>query len=133
MTKHRNTTIHRGDIYLADLAPVMGSEQGGIRPVLIIQNDIGNQHSPTVIAAVITGQIKHRHLPTHVLLEAPGYGLLKKSMVMLEQLRTLDKGRLHFQVGRITADRMDEVDAALRISIGLDAAYQQHEEQKNLQ
>ena len=133
MVNHRNTTIHRGDIYLADLAPVMGSEQGGIRPVLIIQNDIGNQHSPTVIAAVITGQIKHRHLPTHVLLEAPGYGLLKKSMIMLEQLRTLDKGRLHFQVGRITADRMDEVDAALRISIGLDAAYQQHEEQKNLQ
>ncbi len=84
MINRRSTTIHRGDIYLADLAPVVGSEQGGIRPVLIIQNDIGNQHSPTVIAAVITGQIKHRYLPTHVLLEAPGCGLLKKSMVMLE-------------------------------------------------
>ena len=119
MVNHRNTTIHRGDIYLADLAPVVGSEQGGIRPVLIIQNNIGNQHSPTVIAAVITGQIKHRYLPTHVLLEAPGCGLLKKSMVMLEQLRTLDKGRLHFQVGRIGADKMNEVDTALGISVGL--------------
>ena len=119
MVNHRNTTIHRGDIYLADLAPVVGSEQGGIRPVLIVQNDIGNQHSPTVIAAVITGQIKHRYLPTHVLLEAPGCGLLKKSMVMLEQLRTLDKGRLHFQVGRIGADKMNEVDTALGISVGL--------------
>ena len=119
MVNHRNTTIHRGDIYLADLAPVVGSEQGGIRPVLIIQNDIGNQHSPTVIAAVITGQIKHRHLPTHVLLETPGCGLLKKSMVMLEQLRTLDKSRLHFQVGCIGADKMNEVDTALEISVGL--------------
>ena len=111
--------IRRGDIFYADLRPVVGSEQGGIRPVLIIQNDIGNQHSPTVIAAVITGQIKHRYLPTHVLLEAPGCGLLKKSMVMLEQLRTLDKGRLHFQVGRIGADKMNEVDTALGISVGL--------------
>lgn len=119
MVNRRNTTIHRGDIYLADLAPVVGSEQGGIRPVLIIQNNIGNQHSPTVIAAVITGQIKHRYLPTHVLLDAPGYGLLKKSVVMLEQLRTLDKGRLHFQVGRIDADKMNEVDTALGISVGL--------------
>ena len=110
MVNRRNTTIHRGDIYLADLTPVVGSEQGGIRPVLIIQNDIGNQHSPTVIAAVITGQIKHRHLPTHV---------LKKSMVMLEQLRTLDKSRLHFQVGCIGADKMNEVDTALEISVGL--------------
>ena len=118
MVNHR-TTIHRGDIYLADLALVVGSEQGGIRPVLIIQNDIGNQHSPTVITAVITGQIKHRYLPTHVLLDAPGYGLLKKSVVMLEQLRTLDKGRLHFQVGRIDADKMNEVDTALGISVGL--------------
>ena len=119
MVNHRNIAIHRGDIYLADLAPVVGSEQGGIRPVLIIQNDVGNQHSPTVIVAVITGQIKHRYLPTHVLLEAPGCGLLKKSMVMLEQLRTLDKGRLHFQVGHIDADKMNEVDTALGISIGL--------------
>ena len=119
MVNHRNIAIHRGDIYLADLAPVVGSEQGGIRPVLIIQNDVGNQHSPTVIAAVITGQIKSRHLPTHVLLDAPGCGLLKKSMVMLEQLRTLDKGRLHFQVGRIGADKMNEVDTALGISVGL--------------
>ena len=122
MINRRSTTIHRGDIYLADLAPVVGSEQGGIRPVLIIQNDIGNQHSPTVIAAVITGQIKHRYLPTHVLLEAPGCGLLKKSMVMLEQLRTLDKGRLRFQVGHIGTMKMDEVDAALKISVGLEVS-----------
>lgn len=122
MAKHRNAAIHRGDIYLADLAPVVGSEQGGIRPVLIIQNDIGNQRSPTVITAVITGQIKHRHLPTHVLLEAPGCGLLKKSMVMLEQLRTLDKGRLRFQVGHIGTMKMDEVDAALKISVGLEVS-----------
>lgn len=122
MVNRRSTTIHRGDIYLADLAPVVGSEQGGIRPVLIIQNDIGNQHSPTVIAAVITGQIKHRHLPTHVLLNAPGCGLLKKSIVMLEQLRTLDKGRLRFQVGHIGTMKMDEVDTALRISVGLEVS-----------
>ena len=122
MINRRSTTIHRGDIYLADLAPVVGSEQGGIRPVLIIQNDIGNQRSPTVITAVITGQIKHRHLPTHVLLEAPGCGLLKKSMVMLEQLRTLDKGRLRFQVGHIGTMKMDEVDAALKISVGLEVS-----------
>ena len=122
MAKHRNAAIHRGDIYLADLAPVVGSEQGGIRPVLIIQNDVGNQHSPTVIVAVITGQIKHRYLPTHVLLEAPGCGLLKKSMVMLEQLRTLDKGRLRFQVGHIGTMKMDEVDAALKISVGLEVS-----------
>ena len=122
MAKHRNAAIHRGDIYVADLAPVVGSEQGGIRPVLIIQNDIGNQRSPTVITAVITGQIKHRHLPTHVLLEAPGCGLLKKSMVMLEQLRTLDKGRLRFQVGHIGTMKMDEVDAALKISVGLEVS-----------
>ena len=122
MAKHRNAAIHRGDIYVADLAPVVGSEQGGIRPVLIIQNDIGNQRSPTDITAVITGQIKHRHLPTHVLLEAPGCGLLKKSMVMLEQLRTLDKERLHFQVGHIGAMAMDEVDAALKISVGLEVS-----------
>ena len=119
MNIHRTKLIQRGDIYIANLSPVTGSEQGGIRPVLIIQNNIGNQHSPTVIAAVITGQIKHRYLPTHVLLEAPGCGLLKKSMVMLEQLRTLDKGRLHFQVGRIDADKMNEVDTALGISVGL--------------
>ena len=112
-------SVKRGEIYYADLSPVVGSEQGGIRPVLIIQNDIGNQHSPTVIAVVITGQIKHRYLPTHVLLEAPGCGLLKKSMVMLEQLRTLDKSRLHFQVGCIGADKMNEVDTALEISVGL--------------
>ena len=114
--------VRRGEIYYADLSPVVGSEQDGTRPVLIIQNDIGNQHSPTVIAAVITGQIKHRHLPTHVLLNAPGCGLLKKSIVMLEQLRTLDKGRLRFQVGHIGTMKMDEVDTALRISVGLEVS-----------
>lgn len=111
--------IQRGDIYRADLTPVIGSEQGGIRPVLIIQNDVGNQHSPTVIAAVITGQIKSRYLPTHVLLTASACGLPKTSMVMLEQLRTLDRGRLQEHMGSVAEEKMTEVNTALQISVGL--------------
>ncbi len=95
--------IKRGDLYLANLTPVIGSEQGGIRPVLIVQNDIGNQHSPTVIAAIITGQIKSRHLPTHILLDAAASGLPQNSMAMLEQIRTLDRQRLQECLGHITA------------------------------
>lgn len=94
MNEQRMRPIRRGDIYYADLAPVIGSEQGGIRPVLVIQNDIGNQHSPTIITAIVTGQIKSRYLPTHVLLPASTCGLPKESIVMLEQLRTLDRKRL---------------------------------------
>ncbi len=111
--------VRRGDIYYADLAPVIGSEQGGVRPVLVIQNDIGNRHSPTIIAAIITGQRKSRYLPTHVLLPASTCGLPKKSMVMLEQLRTLDRNRLCGYVGHLGTARMDEINIALGISIGL--------------
>lgn len=111
--------IRLGDIYRADLAPVIGSEQGGTRPVLIIQNDIGNQHSPTVIAAVITGQIKSRYLQTHVLLDISVCGLPKTSMVMLEQLHTLDRRRLQEYMGSVAEEKMTEVNTALQISVGL--------------
>ena len=111
--------IRRGDIYYADLAPVIGSEQRGNRPVLVIQNDIGNRYSPTIIAAIITGQIKSKYLPTHVLLTALDCSLPRDSMVMLEQLRTLDKLRLHHYIGSLSKRKMDEIDAALEISIGL--------------
>ena len=90
--------IHRGDIYYADLRPVVGSEQGGVRPVLIIQNDIGNKHSPTVICAAITSQMNKAKLPTHVELDSSRYALVKDSVVLLEQLRTIDKKRL--KIGR---------------------------------
>lgn len=121
MSTQRPTSIRRGDIYSADLSPVTGSEQGGIRPVLVLQNDIGNRHSPTIIAAIITSQIKSRYLPTHVLLTASFCGLPKDSMVMLEQIRTLDRGRLQKYMGHISGGKMREVDAALRISIGISA------------
>ena len=110
--------IRRGDIYRADLTPVIGSEQGGTRPVLIIQNDVGNQYSPTVIAAIITGQIKSRYLPTHVLLTASACGLSKASMVMLEQVRTLDRCRLQEYMGSVSEKKMTEINTALQISIG---------------
>ncbi len=110
--------IRRGEIYYANLAPTIGSEQGGIRPVLVIQNNMGNLHSPTIIAAVVTGRLKCRYLPTHILLDS-ACGLPKNSMVMLEQLRTLDKRRFLKYVGHLDMDKMDEIDAALWISIGL--------------
>lgn len=119
MTIPKKRTIRRGDIYCADLAPVIGSEQGGIRPVLVIQNDIGNQHSPTIIAAVITGQLKSQYLPTHILLSSAVCDLPQNSMVMLEQIRTLDRTRLHRYLGYVSSEKMIEVDTALRISIGL--------------
>lgn len=119
MSEHQMRPIRRGNIYYADLTPVTGSEQGGIRPVLVIQNNIGNRYSPTIIAAIITGQRKSRYLPTHVLLPAFTCGLPKKSMVMLEQLRTLDKQRLLEYIGCIGEKQMWEIDAALGISMGL--------------
>ncbi len=119
MKTQRTRPVRRGDIYYADLAPVVGSEQGGLRPVLIIQNDVGNRYSPTVITAIITGQIKCRHLPTHVVLAASACGLPKTSVVMLEQVRTLDKGRLQQYVGHIGMDLMLQVNAALGISVGV--------------
>ena len=111
--------IHRGDIYYADLRPVIGSEQGGVRPVLIIQNDIGNRHSPTVICAAITSKMNKAKLPTHVELEASKYDLMKDSVVLLEQLRTIDKLRLKDRVCRLDSEILRKVDRALEISLEL--------------
>lgn len=116
-------TILRGDIYYADLSPVTGSEQGGIRPVLVLQNNVGNQHSPTVIVAAITGYVKGKRQPTHVRLKGVACGLFRDSTVLLEQLRTLDKSRLGEYVGSIGGNKLREVDAALRISVGLAETY----------
>jgi len=111
--------VKRGDIFYADLSPVVGSEQGGIRPVIIIQNDIGNKYSPTVIVAAITSQINKAKLPTHVEISSEDYGLNKDSVVLLEQIRTLDKKRLKEKIGHMTEHDMQKVEAALLISVGL--------------
>ena len=111
--------VKRGDIYYADLSPVVGSEQGGIRPVLVIQNDIGNKYSPTVIAAAITSQINKAKMPTHIELAAKDYGLNKDSVILLEQIRTIDKRRLREKIGRIDDRLMASVTNALSISFGL--------------
>ena len=112
-------TVKRGEIYYADLSPVVGSEQGGIRPVLIIQNDIGNRYSPTVIAAAITSQQDKTRLPTHISVEAEGSGLQKNSIVLLEQVRTIDKRRLKEKMGNLDLVSMDKVDHALSVSFGI--------------
>lgn len=110
--------IRRGDLFYADLNPVVGSEQGGIRPVLVIQNDVGNYFSPTVVAAAITSRKAKNSLPTHILLEnVPG--LASTSLLLLEQLRTIDRKRLRGYIGRISKEKMLEIDAALAISIGI--------------
>ena len=111
--------VKRGDIYYADLSPVVGSEQGGLRPVLIVQNDTGNRHSPTVIAAAITSQINKAKLPTHIELEGKSYGLSKDSVVLLEQIRTIDKRRLRERMGKLDAGLMNKVDSAIAVSFGL--------------
>ena len=111
--------MKRGDIYYADLSPVVGSEQGGIRPVLVIQNDIGNKYSPTVIASAITSQINKAKMPTHIELAAKDYGLNKDSVILLEQIRTIDKRRLREKIGRIDDRLMASVNNALSISFGL--------------
>ena len=111
--------VKRGDIYYADLSPVVGSEQGGISPVLVIQNDIGNKYSPTVIAAAITSQINKAKMPTHIELAAKDYGLNKDSVILLEQIRTIDKRRLREKIGRIDDGLMASVNNALSISFGL--------------
>jgi mRNA interferase MazF len=111
--------VKRGDIFYADLSPVIGSEQGGVRPVLVIQNDIGNKYSPTIIIAAITSQINKAKLPTHVEINAPEYGLPKDSVVLLEQIRTIDKKRLRERIGKFSEDMMDYVDDCLKISLGL--------------
>lgn len=110
--------IKRGDVFYADLSPVVGSEQGGVRPVLVIQNDIGNKYSPTIIAA-ITSQINKAKLPTHVEITGQEYGLPKDSVILLEQIRTIDKKRLREKIGRFDKEMMQYVDDALRISLGL--------------
>lgn len=111
--------VKRGDIYYADLSPVVGSEQGGIRPVLIIQNDIGNKYSPTVIAAAITSQINKAKMPTHIEISAEEYGLNKDSVILLEQVRTIDKRRLREKIGHLDETLMSRVNNALAISFGL--------------
>ena len=116
--------IKRSDIFYADLSPVVGSEQGGIRPVLIVQNDVGNKFSPTVIAAAITSQQSKAKLPTHIQLGAQQCGLMKDSVVLLEQIRTLDKKRLKEKMGCLDTGAMNEVNKAINISFGL--ATQQH-------
>lgn len=119
-----NTVVKRGDIYYADLSPVVGSEQGGLRPVLIIQNDIGNRYSPTVIAAAITSRMSKTHLPTHIDIYADKVGLAKDSVILLEQVRTLDKRRLKEKMGHLDPAMMDQVNTAIAISFGLGDARQ---------
>ena len=114
-----DTNVKRGDIYYADLSPVVGSEQGGVRPVLIIQNDIGNKYSPTVIATAITSQINKAKMPTHIELSANEYGLSKDSVVLAEQIRTIDKRRLKEKIGHVDEQLMTRVNEALEISFGL--------------
>lgn len=112
-------TVKRGDIYYADLSPVVGSEQGGIRPVLIVQNDVGNKFSPTVIAAAITSQRDKTDLPTHIKVDADGCGLSKDSIVLLEQVRTIDKQRLKEKMGSLDTGSMNRINQALSVSFGL--------------
>jgi mRNA interferase MazF len=111
--------IKRGDIYYADLRPVVGSEQGGIRPVIIIQNDVGNRHSPTVICAAITSKMNKAKLPTHVELDCSKCDIVKDSVILLEQLRTIDKKRLKDKVGHVDGEIIEKVDQALRVSLEL--------------
>ena len=111
--------IKRGDIFYADLRPVVGSEQGGIRPVLIIQNDVGNRHSPTVICAAITSKMNKAKLPTHIEIDASAYGIERDSVILLEQLRTIDKKRLETYIGRLEEKHIRRIDHALAVSVGL--------------
>ena len=111
--------VKRGDIFYADLSPVVGSEQGGMRPVLIVQNDTGNKHSPTVIAAAITSQTGKAKLPTHLALSGQSVGLTRDSVILLEQIRTIDKSRLREKMGRLDGETMSKVDSAIAVSFGL--------------
>lgn len=113
--------VRRGDMYYADLSPVIGSEQGGIRPVLIIQNDIGNKHSPTVIVSAITSQLNKNRLPTHIELDSKEFGLKADSVILTEQIRTIDKSRLKEKIGHINDNRvMNRINNALGVSFGLE-------------
>ena len=117
--------IRRGDIFYADLRPVVGSEQGGIRPVLIIQNDVGNRHSPTVICAAITSKMNKAKLPTHVEIQADRYQIVRDSVILLEQLRTIDKRRLKDRVCHLDDEMLTRVDRALQVSLELSASDRQ--------
>ena len=112
-------TVHKNEVYYADLSPVTGSEQGGTRPVLIIQNDVGNRHSPTVICAAITSRMNKAKLPTHIELNAARYHMVKDSVILLEQLRTIDKTRLKDRICHLDSDIMEKVGRALQISLDL--------------
>ena len=114
-----DNSVKRGDIFYADLSPVVGSEQGGVRPVLIVQNDTGNRHSPTVIAAAITSQTGKARLPTHISVAPLSCGLPKESVILLEQVRTLDKRRLREKMGHVEENVMEKVDLAIAVSFGL--------------
>ena len=113
------STVRRGEIYYADLSPVVGSEQGGVRPVLIVQNDTGNRHSPTIIAAAITSRTGKAKLPTHIQLPGQSCGLPRDSIILLEQIRTLDKKRLREKMGHVEEHVMEKVDLAIAVSFGL--------------
>jgi len=113
------SSVRRGDIFYADLSPVVGSEQGGVRPVLIVQNNMGNRHSPTVIAAAITSQVGKARLPTHIEVQGANFGLSRDSVVLLEQIRTIDKKRLKEKMGRLDERVMHQVDEAIAVSFGL--------------
>ena len=110
-------TVKRGDIYYADLSPVIGSEQGGVRPVLVIQNDVGNKYSPTIIVAAITSQINKAKMPTHIEISADDYGLVKDSVILLEQIRTVDKTRLQEKIGELPQGMMNAVNTAISVSL----------------
>ena len=116
--ENTKTIIKRGELYYADLSPVVGSEQGGMRPVLVVQNDIGNKYSPTIIAAAITSQLTKAKLPTHIPLTGSEYGLPKNSIVLLEQIRTIDKTRLREKIGELPSFIMQRVNQGLLISLG---------------
>ena len=111
--------VKRGEIYYADLSPVIGSEQGGVRPVLVVQNDVGNKYSPTVITAAITSQINKAKMPTHIELDAQKYGLVRDSVILLEQVRTIDKSRLLDYICTLSPAKMREIDRALAVSLGI--------------
>ncbi|GHV45539.1 mRNA interferase [Clostridia bacterium] len=114
-----NVIVKRGDIFYADLSPVVGSEQGSIRPVLIVQNDVGNKYSPTVIAAAITSQINKAKMPTHIEIDAAAYGLAKDSVILMEQIRTIDKKRLREKIGHLDEVVMQKANEALAVSFGI--------------
>lgn len=119
--------IYKGDIFYADLTPVVGCEQGGIRPILVVQNNIGNRYSPTIIVAAITSRTEKTHLPTHIPLCSKQYGLRQNSLVLLEQVRTIDRSRLREYIGHLSDPHMQQVDEALAVSFGLDVQRQEQQ------